>query len=123
MLNREFNVAAPNQTWTTNITYLGTCEGWLYVVAVLDLFSRRIVGWAIDSHMKESLVSNAMYMAFLIDQVQQLCCSAYQNARNHVGGLRYLFEKIRHRIDITGSLEKQWHSVKKTYTVPPIKIT
>jgi putative transposase len=63
ILNREFNVASPNQAWTTDITYLCTCEGWLYIAVVLDLFSRRIVGWAINSHMKESLVSDALRMA------------------------------------------------------------
>jgi putative transposase len=63
VLNREFNVTTPNQVWTTDITYLWTCEGWLYIAGVLDLFSRRIVGWAIDSHMQESLVRDALYMA------------------------------------------------------------
>ena len=63
VLNREFNVSAPNRVWVTDITYLWTLEGWLYIAAVLDLFSRRIVGWAVASHMRESLVHDALSMA------------------------------------------------------------
>jgi transposase InsO family protein len=63
VLNREFAVATPNQVWVTDITYLWTLEGWVYVAAVLDLFSRRIVGWSIASHMRETLVNDALTMA------------------------------------------------------------
>lgn len=63
VLNREFRVSAPNRVWVTDITYLHTLEGWLYVAAVLDVFSRRIVGWAIEGHMRESLVRDALMMA------------------------------------------------------------
>ena len=54
---------APNQVWLSDITYLWTHEGWLYVCAVLDLFTRRIVGWAIAEHMTRQLVLDAMQMA------------------------------------------------------------
>jgi putative transposase len=62
-LNREFVVQKPNRVWVADITYLWTQEGWLYLAAVLDLFSRRIVGWAIAEHMREELVSEAFSMA------------------------------------------------------------
>ncbi len=62
-LNREFAVQNPNQVWVADITYLWTQEGWLYLAAVLDLFSRRIVGWALADHMREELVSEAFSMA------------------------------------------------------------
>lgn len=45
-LQREFDVGAPNETWVTDITYIRTHEGWLYLAVVLDLFSRRVVGWS-----------------------------------------------------------------------------
>ena len=54
---------APNQVWLSDITYLWTREGWLYVCAVLDLFTRRIVGWAMAEHMTRELVLEAMQMA------------------------------------------------------------
>lgn len=62
-LNREFTVNMPNRVWVTDITYLRTKEGWLYLAAVLDLFSRRVVGWALEDHMREGLVNQALLMA------------------------------------------------------------
>jgi len=63
-LNRQFKVAQPNQVWTTDITYVWTLQGWLYVAVVIDLFSRQVVGWAIDDHMRASLCVKALQMAF-----------------------------------------------------------
>lgn len=62
-LNRDFSAEKMNQKWVTDITFLWTTEGWLYLAAVLDLFSRRIVGWALAEHMREELVGNALQMA------------------------------------------------------------
>jgi len=64
VLNRRFSVSMPNRVWVADITYLWTNEGWLYIAAVLDLYSRRIVGWAMANHMREELVNNALQMAF-----------------------------------------------------------
>ena len=63
-LNRQFQVARPNQVWTTDITYVWTLQGWLYVAVVIDLFSLQVVGWAIDDHMRASLCIKALQMAF-----------------------------------------------------------
>jgi putative transposase len=63
LVDRDFLAAQPNRLWVADITYLRTFEGWLYLVAVQDLFSRRIVGWAIDSHMRTELVQDALTMA------------------------------------------------------------
>lgn len=62
-LNQEFHAGTPNQVWTADITYLDTVEGWLYLATVLDLFSRRVVGWAMAEHMETSLVREALQMA------------------------------------------------------------
>ena len=64
LLDRQFDVAAPDTVWATDITYVWTLEGWLYVALVIDLFSRRVVGWAVDSHMRASLCVKALQMAF-----------------------------------------------------------
>ena len=64
LLDRKFEVMAPNKVWTTDITYVWTLEGWLYVAIVLDLFSRQIVGWSIDDPMRTSLCTHALQMAF-----------------------------------------------------------
>jgi putative transposase len=63
LLDRDFSACAPNQRWVADITYLRTWEGWLYLVAVQDLYSRRIVGWSMADHMRTELVSDALQMA------------------------------------------------------------
>lgn len=64
-LNQQFNPSAANQVWTADITYLDTVEGWLYLATVLDLYSRRVVGWAMADHMETSLVRTALQMALI----------------------------------------------------------
>ncbi len=71
LLNQDFSSPAPDRKWVSDITYIDTAEGWLYLAAVLDLFSRRVVGWAIDEHLEASLVQQAWHMA-----VVQRCPSA-----------------------------------------------
>ena len=60
VLARDFTASAPNQRWVTDITYVWTNEGWSYVSVILDLFSRRVVGWAIDSTLRTSLPLRAL---------------------------------------------------------------
>jgi len=63
VLDRQFEVSQPDQAYVGDITYLWTQEGWLYLAVVIDLFSRRIVGWSMSSRMKASLVCDALQMA------------------------------------------------------------
>lgn len=63
ILNREFKTNSVNRIWAADITYLRTQEGWLYLAAVLDLYSRRVIGWNFGSRMKEELVHDALLMA------------------------------------------------------------
>ena len=63
ILNRDFYADAPDQKWVADITYIPTQEGWLYLAAVLDLFSRKIVGWATSERIDEALVTAALNMA------------------------------------------------------------
>ncbi len=62
-LNRNFTASAPNKIWVTDITYIWTREGWTYLAAILDLFSRRVVGWSMDSHLDRTLALDALGMA------------------------------------------------------------
>jgi putative transposase len=62
-LQREFQADAPNQKWVADFTYIWTAEGWLYAAAVMDLSSRRIVGWSMSDTMQPKMVSNALLMA------------------------------------------------------------
>ena len=63
LLARRFTVAAPNQRWVSDITYLKTAEGWLYLAVVLELYSRAVVGWAMAKRMTRQLTSEALRMA------------------------------------------------------------
>ncbi len=69
-LNRQFDVATPNQIYVGDITYIWTREGWLYLAVVIDLFSRKIVGWSMNSRMKARLVCDALRMAIWQRQPQ-----------------------------------------------------
>ena len=63
LLDRKFTVSQPNQSYVGDITYIATDEGWLYLAVVVDLFSRQIVGWAMDKHMRAELVNTALLKA------------------------------------------------------------
>jgi putative transposase len=63
VLDRSFEAPAPNRKWIADFTYIWTAEGWLYVAAVLDLFSRRVVGWSMSATMTAQLVADALVMA------------------------------------------------------------
>ena len=63
VLNRTFDAASANRKWVADFTYIWTAEGWLYVAAVVDLFSRRVVGWAMSATMAAQLVTDALVMA------------------------------------------------------------
>jgi transposase InsO family protein len=62
-LNRDFSAQRPNEKWVADITYIDTSDGWLYLALVMDVFSRKIVGWAMETHREESLVEQALRMA------------------------------------------------------------
>jgi putative transposase len=63
VLDRSFEAPAPNRKWIADFTYVWTAEGWLYVAAVIDLFSRRVVGWSMSAAMTAQLVTDALVMA------------------------------------------------------------
>ncbi len=64
LLNRRFEVEKPNAVWCGDISYLWTSHGWLYLAVVIDLYSRKIVGWAMSNHLKAPLVKEALTMAY-----------------------------------------------------------
>ena len=89
LLEQDFSADAPNQKWVCDITYLWTGESWLYLAVVLDLFSRMVVGWAMDKRMKTKLVCDALQMALWrrrmprgvivhSDRGSQYCSKKYQ---------------------------------------------
>ena len=96
LLNREFTVDAPDRVWTSDITYIAPGEGWLYLAAVIDLFSRQVVGWSMQPHMQASLVTDALRMAWFrrqpepglvchSDRGSQCCGREFQDALKGYG--------------------------------------
>jgi transposase InsO family protein len=96
VLDRKFDVPAPDTVWTADISYVWTLEGWLYLAVVMDLFSRRIVGWAMDKRMKTDLALNALAMAYWhrkppkgllhhSDRGSQYACPEYQKRLERYG--------------------------------------
>ena len=68
LLNQNFNPLAPNEVWAGDVTYLKAGEGWMYLAIVMDLYSRRIVGWHIDKRMTSNLVEKALIKAYNLRQ-------------------------------------------------------
>jgi len=64
LLDQNLNPSAPNQVWTSDITYLWTDEGWLYLAIVLDLFNREVIGWSLKPRMTADFVTDALTMAW-----------------------------------------------------------
>lgn len=95
-LNRDFTATAPNQKWVGDITGIWTEEGWLYLSALVDIYSRAVVGWAMDGIRDEQLVENALWMALVrrqpdagllhhTDRGSQYTSHAYQAVLTHYG--------------------------------------
>jgi putative transposase len=95
-LDRDFGADGPNQKWLGDITYIPTREGWLYLAGVLDCFSRKIVGWSMDTTMKAELVTRALEMAVSrrkpgegllhhSDRGSQYACEAYRSLLSEHG--------------------------------------
>ncbi len=89
LLNRNFTADRPNQKWVVDISYIWTREGWLYLAVVLDLYSRRVIGWAVSNRMKRDLAIRALNMAIALrrppkgcihhsDRGSQYCSHDYQ---------------------------------------------
>ena len=121
LLNRNFQPDAPNRVWTSDITYIQTDAGWLYLAVVLDLYSRQVVGWSMQPHMQSSLVTDALKMAwfkrrpepgliFHSDRGSQYCSHVFQNTLAEYG--------MRSSMSRTGNcwdnapIESLWGSLK-----------
>jgi putative transposase len=85
VLDGKFLAEAPNRKWAGDITYIWTAEGWLYLAVVIDLFSRRVVGWAVSDRMKKDLAIRALEMAIHLRRPPKGCI--FHSDRGSQGGL------------------------------------
>lgn len=126
IVDREFDVAKPNAVWAGDLTYLWTREGWLYLAVLLDLYSRKVVGWSLGSRMDVGLVKGALEMAIgrrhlepgLIhhtDRGSQYACHAYRDmlrAHGMVCSMSGKGECLDNAVAerFFGSLKREWTS-------------
>ena len=127
VLNRQFEQALPNQVWVCDITYIRTRSGWLYLAAVLDLHSRKIVGWAMASAMPAALVCAALQMAIVqrnpapglivhSDRGTQYASAEHQALLNKYGLIGSMSRKgncwdnaVMERFFLSLKMERVWH--------------
>lgn len=95
LLNRQFTPLGINQSWVADITYIRTRSGWLYLAAVMDLFSRKIVGWAMAPHMRAELVCSAMQLA-IAQRQPPLGLIAHSDRGSQYAGAAYQDLLTRH---------------------------
>jgi putative transposase len=104
VFNRQFKPAQPNRAWVADITYVWTVQGWLYLAVVMDLYSRRIVGWCMDRTMTQALAIRALKMAINLrqpkaglihhsDRGSQYASEAYQTLQKQHGILPSMSRK------------------------------
>lgn len=106
LLNRNFTVAAPNQAWTGDITYIPTNQGWLFLAVVIDLFSRRVVGWSMQPEMRSHLVIDALEMAWLHRSPDRSARPIFHSDR----GCQYAsheFSQLLRQCGITASMSRK----------------
>ncbi len=96
LIDRDFVASGPNEKWATDITYIWTAEGWLYLAIVMDLYSRRILGWSVADHMKTELCLDALQMA--MEQRTNLKGLIHHSDR----GVQYASDRYREALDARG---------------------
>jgi putative transposase len=141
ILDQDFTATAPNQKWGVDISYLWTAEGWLYLAIVLDLYSRRIIGWAVSDRLKKDLAITALKRAIAIrrpppgvihhsDRGSQYCSDAYQKLLTSHGFVLSMSGKgncydnaMVETVFKTLKSELIWRTVYKTRNQAEIEIT
>lgn len=104
ILNRNFNPDKPNQAWASDITYVWTVEGWLYLAVIIDLYSRRVIGWCIDHRMTKSIVIRALMMAVNLRQPKAGLVLHSDRGSQYAS---HDYQKLLKRFDITASMSRK----------------
>ena len=104
LLSRNFTASGPNQVWTGDLTYIRTCEGWLYLAVVIDLYSRRVVGWAMGSRINAELVVRALRMAIAVRKPQQGIIFHSDRGSQYAG---HLFQKLIKQFKFRPSMSRK----------------
>ena len=103
ILNRKFTTTAPNKVWVGDITYIQTREGWLYLAVIIDLFSRRVVGWSMADHLRTELPLAALEMAIGNREFQGDLIHHSDRGCQYTSGA---YQKVLRRSGITSSMSR-----------------
>jgi putative transposase len=106
LLNRNFTAAAPNQVWVGDVTYIATEEGWLFLAVVMDLFSRRIVGWSLGEQITSEIVIDALRMAWFLRYPDRETGLIFHSDRG-CQYASYEFAKVLKECGITPSMRRK----------------
>lgn len=112
LLERNFTANAANTVWCSDITYLWTMEGWLYLAVVMDLYSRKIVGWASSSSLKTSLVKEALTMAYWQRKPGKGLIHHSDRGRQYAS---YAYQALLRRYEITPSMSRSGNCYDNAY--------
>jgi transposase InsO family protein len=105
VLNRNFKAEKPNEKWVTDITYVRTLEGFLFVVAIIDLFSRKVIGYAMAAHMRTELVVSALQM--VIGRGRKIAEGIYLHSDRGVQFTSEDFRKVLNQVEICQSMSRK----------------
>lgn len=107
--SEDFTADGPNQKWAGDISYIWTSEGWLYLAVILDLYSRRVIGWAVSNRMKRDLAIRALDMAVALRRPSEDCihhtdCPShgFQENRCRATGSQYCSNEYQRRMSKHG---------------------
>ncbi len=106
LLDRNFTTAAPNRVWVGDVTYIATEEGWLFLAVVMDLFSRRIIGWSLREQITSEIVVDALRMAWFLrcpDRKSELIFHSDRGSQY----ASYEFSKLLKECGITPSMSRK----------------
>jgi len=141
ILNRNFNPTTPNQAWVSDITYIRVRNNWLYLAVVLDLYSRKVIGWAMSPTMPAELVCNALKLAIYqrqpklglvvhSDRGSQYASKEYQNLLNQYGLIGSMSRKgncwdnsVMERFFLNLKMERVWRQNYANYEEAKLNIT
>ena len=108
LLNRQFTASKPNQVWLADLTYIPTSEGWLYLAAIMDLHTRKVIGWSMRNHLRAELATSALTMAI---QRQRPQPGLIQHSDR---GIQYActdYQEVLQAADITPSMSRRGNAL------------
>jgi len=114
LLDQNFGATGPNQKWAGDITYIWTREGWLYLAVIIDLYSRRVIGWAVSDRLKKDLAIRALQMAINLRQPPKGCIH-HTDSQYCAHGYQKILRKHGFKVSMSGKGNCWDNAVTETF--------